>query len=495
MAAAATSNKKKKEPSSSTSGKKKGGGGGRSARGVAHKAGGGAPATRRQATTALQSLAKKCILDPEDETEENSLLVALLSSYKNDGDSKKKRGGGTTDGGSSIYTAGLQKIAQRVIQEYGENPSATQVNLFNLILRSVGGNTVLDPATTDLESMADKDFEKLVIQIAGEMEDLPADHTPLVANTTKLTVAQAEFRKIFEEFWYQLGKTALTYSAPTGEKNGSERFRVELARDLVQRMADLLTLWIPDIRLGLVTAIYQMGRAMLERTVELQTKLATAERQLTVAKRSRQQRKEEALEEQIESWKRTVDDIEAFATDMVVQSVVVKRYRDSCEFIRVATLEALGQFCTIRPDLYATSIYLKYFGWMLSDEVPAVRIAAIKGLLVPLEKEEAVDTEVMERILTKFVGRLTDLSTDVELEVQEAAMALLLQYLRNDFFETVVDDDIWSRINHRVLDDSTTPTVRRDALYFVLDQMEAFDSGTAKTEREAVDQLESLSHW
>ena len=241
-------------------------------------------------------------------------------------------------------------------------------------------------------------------------------------------------------------------------------------------------------------AVYQMSIAMLERTVELQAKLSTAERQLAVAKRNKQERKKESLVKQIESWKRTVDDLQSFVSEMTVSTIIIKRYRDNSEFARVATLEALSQFCVTRPDLYVTNMYLKYFGWMLSDLVPAVRVAAVKGLLVPLENE-SVDPEAMEKVLSKFLSRLTDMTADTDTQVQDSAMALLLKLLRTDYFENVEDDRIWEHINSMALLQEGSPTFRRDALYFVLDQLSSFDSGTAKTEREAVDQLDQLAQW
>lgn len=489
-AAAASSTKKKSPTATSAAKKRKGGGGAKKGSTAA------GPITRAQAVAALKSLEKKYIEYPDDdeteETEENSLVVALFSSYSDGGTGKKKKRGASTDENESFYTAGLQKIAQRVIEEYGENSVATEVNLFNLILRSVGGDrkSLLDPEKSDLEEMTDEEFDELIQTILSDMEDVPADRTPFVANTTKLTTGQSEYRKIFSEFWYRLAQTSLTVEG----SGKSERFRVETTRDLVAHMAELLSLGVPDIRMGILTAVYQMSRAMLERTVELRNKVTTAERQLAVAKRSKQQRKEESLAEQIDSWKRTIDDCEKFVQEMVVSTVIVKRYRDSCEFIRVATLETLTEFCVIRPDLFVTNMYLKYFGWMLSDHDAGVRVASIKGLLVPLEKE-SVDTDAMDKVLGKFLSRLTDMTTDVNQGVQEVAMALLLKLLRCDYFEKVKDDSIWDRINAMALDTDASPTFRRDALYFVLEQIEDFDAGPSKTEREAVDQIAKLSLW
>jgi len=484
----------KKTPASAGK-KKKGTGGGKKTAAASSSSAG--PVNRRQAVAALKTLDKKFVTEPQDETEENSLLVALLRSYNSHGEgggAKKPKRGATaaTEDGESFYTAGIQQIVQGVVEEYGQNSVATEVNLFNLILRSVGGDSdsLLDPETTDLESMTDEDFDGLIQKILKDMTAVPADRTPFLANTTKLTVAQAEYRKIFQEFWYRLVQTALT--SEDGEKK--ERFRVEMARNLVTHMAEMLTLGVPDIRLGILTAVYQMSLAMLERTNELNGKLKTAERQLAVAKRNKQERKKDFLVEQIESWKRTVDDLESYVSDMIVSTVIVKRYRDSCEFARVATLEALTQYCTARPDLFVTNMYLKYFGWMLSDHVAAVRVAAVKGLLIPLEKDN-VDNEAMDKVLSKFLGRLTDMAKDTDPEVQEVAMALLLKLLRNEYFEKVEDDQIWEQINSMALLPGASPTFRRDALYFVLDQLPPFDTGTAKTEREAVDQIDQLALW
>jgi len=107
-----------------------------------------------------------------------------------------------TDEKESIYSAGLKKIAQRVIEEYGENSVATEVNLFNLILRSVGGHrdSLLGPQRDELEEMTTEEFDELIQTGLADMEEVPL--------ATKLTAGQSEFRKIFSEFWYRLAQTS-----------------------------------------------------------------------------------------------------------------------------------------------------------------------------------------------------------------------------------------------------------------------------------------------
>ena len=44
----------------------------------------------------------------------------------------------------------------------------------------------------------------------------------------------------------------------------------------------------------------------------------------------------------------------------------------------------------------------------------------------------------------------------------------------------------WSQINNRAVAADTSPAVRRDALYFVLEQLEAFDEGEEDSDEEDV---------
>ena len=176
-----------------------------------------------------------------------------------------------------------------------------------------------------------------------------------------------------------------------------------------------------------------------------------------------------------------------------VMAVFTKRYKDSIEHIRMVSLKALTKYCRCRPDIFVSSVYLKYFGWMLSDLAGEVRVVALRGLLTPFQ--DKIDTSAMNSVLAKFLGRLIDCILDVDAQVQEVAMALLLILLRKNYLEEIDNDRIWHQINNRALAPDATPKVRRDSLYFVMEQLNTFDAGAPKTEREAVAQLRDLGQW
>lgn len=570
--------------------------------------------TRGSVQNALAALSKK-VLDPE-ETPTTSLVAALLQAYKLDDAGNKNnnnnKGGGrrrrqhqnhrlTGGGKETIYTAQLQSIARRVLQQHDVDPNKAQIDLYNLLFRSVGGSfetnldaetVVLDDLTNDdwanyitavLEQMEERDMKEVLLcadplgaahEAAAESSSNSHQHHPSNPNahtntttTTKTPVGVREYRKIYEEFWYVLGTTALTEvvapsqqrrsslsaggrnnkkkrktvssdddsSAAEGESDDDEpsspaksssRFQVELARNILSRLVEIVAVGQPDIRAAATTAVYRLAVAMLEHTVELRNKLTVAERQLTVAKKHTNKKKSrggsggkaDALKGQVDMWKRVIADLEEMVKGTVI-GVFMRRYRDSNKHIRAGSLSVLSEFTLIRPDMFIAGCYLKYFGWLLSDKDECVREAAILGLLAPFRQASLcmnadddddddsggggnddsgpgrMDISGMKNVIDKFLPRLADCSIDASVRVQEKAMELLLVLSREGYMDTLENDELWQQINLRALAEDTSPTVRRDALLFVMEQLEVFDAGSATTEARILSQINSIAQW
>lgn len=150
---------------------------------------------------------------------------------------------------------------------------------------------------------------------------------------------------------------------------------------------------------------------------------------------------------------------------------------------------------------------------MASDKSPIVRVSALKGMLAPFkykdEKRPAslqIDLQSMLNVCTKFIARIADCSKDSQsLEVQEVAMELMVKLMREGFLDDWDDDDGWDQLNLKALDSKTTPVVRRNALYLILDQLDCFDEGTdAKSavgsvntlsERQQMVRLDAIARW
>lgn len=517
--------------------------------------------SRRGIQSALTALSKK-VLDPS-ETPDKSLLAALLQSCKGSSTSKNSR---TDDEGDTIYTRQLEVIARRVLEDQQNDPNKAQTDLLNLLFRSVGGSieTNLDPNKSNLEDMDNEEWASVVTDLVDEMRHTRPDHILLCADPqgaihaqhvssgkeldTSVAAASSlgvrEFRKIYEEFWYVLGTVALTEGIASKDGDVVESdddstddnrrntmsfttttlFDAEVVRDLILRVTELITVGQPDVRAAATVAALQLGHAVLNRTVELQAKLDVATRQYEAASSGKKDSKKAAsFRQQMDSLKRTKADLEEIVSTNIIPGVFGHRYRDSNLFIREATIKSLSRMTIQRPDLFLTDKYLKYFGWMISDSAACVRVASLEGLHAPFvafekkgkSRKNPIDLKQMENVFGKFLPKIADCVIDANLVVQEKAMSLLLAMLHNGFLDDVDDDNLWSQINSRVLSPQATPSVRRDALYFVMDQLEAFDEDAAEeeksgqkrrrskdkaslaesSERMMVQRIDALAHW
>jgi cohesin complex subunit SA-1/2 len=492
--------------------------------GTPRRASSGAATSRKSAQTALSTLAKK-VLDPTED-KETSLFAALLNCLADQGDKKKtKRANVEKD---TLYSAQLGNIARQLVEQHESDPNKAQIDLLNLIFRSIGGSmeVLLSASTTDLENLSNEEWEDTFTNLTSAMQLTPNDQILLRADPlgSHATVGIREYRKMYREFWYILGGVILSNNSGTAPKNDDDsddeeeeeepealatsRFQIETSREVLLRVVEISGVGQPDIRAAACIAIYQLSTAMLERTLELKAKLQVANRQLAVAKRNKSTVKAKALKDQVSSWKRTIAELEAMVNDHVMNdSVFNRKYRDGNEHIRADSLEALSRFTTLRPDLYLNSKYLKYFGWMLSDKQAIVRRQAVSGLLTPFQQKAPrslanrasspkIDLKsAMNAVFERFMKRLTDTVLDVDNVVQEKAMALLLCLLKEGFLDELEDNSIWDQINTRALATNTTMTARRDALYFVMEQLDAFDSGATKNESVMVERIDGLSKW
>jgi len=297
----------------------------------------------------------------------------------------------------------------------------------------------------------------------------------------------------------------------------SNRFQLEKVRDLILRMTELVSVGQPDLRAAGTLAVLQLARACVERTVELEQKIRVASRQLRAATKAGSIRKQQALQHHLDNWKRHKAELEEIVEGSVFQGVFIHRYRDTNDRIRRDCLRALSAISLIRPDIFLVDTYLKYFGWMASDKAACVRISALEGLLAPFRAagwalEDAprvstglspfpIDVQAMHNVTLKFLSRVVDCTDDAEsLRVQELSIELVLSMMREEMLDDWDDDVGWDKINLKALDSLSSNRVRRDALYFVMDQLDAFDTDGGKGaasigEKKQLDQLVAIAKW
>lgn len=470
---------------------------------------------KRALVGALQALSKRALEPTEDPS--NSILAALLAAAKpipgieSVMPKPSPQPNGFVSHKASVYTPQLEGIA-RALKDL--EPTVLHVRLLNLLFRSVGGSQATNlPETTDFDDLDDDQWDTLVTTIVQNMQE--SDLDLLTANPVDKLGAR-EYKKIYKEFWYRLGGVLLSHVPVSGGADlglsatpsfWSSRFQVESMRDLLDRVTELVLVGQPDLRAGATTAVWELAVACLERTVELGNKLAVAQRQYAASKK--QPTKAQALKQNMDSWKRHKAELEALVEESVIQGVFIRRYRDSNPYIRCESLETLSRLTLLRPDVFLKDKYLKYLGWMASDKAAPVRLAALQGLLAPFKHPSTngddphkIDLQAMQNVCGKFLPRIAECTMDSQdLAIQEVAMELIVKLTNEGFLDDWDDDEGWDQLNLKALDSQTTPLVRKNALYLILDQLDCFDEGdtdtksTALGDRQQVIRIDSLARW
>ena len=471
---------------------------------------GGGTKGSRAAQTALTKMAKSVL--GGDETPENSLLAALVASSKPIDGIESINPRDTLHRSVSVYTPQLEGIARRILQDQESNGTdSMHIQLLNLMFRSVGGSvdTIFKPGT-DLDELMDDEWNDLMTEVVEVMQQ---GEDPLLTASAPTTLGAQAYRQIYTEFWYRLGNAVLNHNSQDSTEFSSNQFQVEMMKDLISRLSELVMVGQPDLRAASTMAIWQLSMSCMERTVELEQKLQVGSRQSKASKT--QSKKLQAVKHSMDAWKRNKAELDNLVETSTLQGVFIHRYRDSNPQIRVDSLNMIARLTIVRPDLFLKDKYLKYLGWMVSDKSSDVRVAALKGLLAPFReiakkkpigpKSLAIDVHYMQNVCRKFLNRFVDCTEDSQSNVvQELAMELLLAMLQNEFLDDWDDDNGWDQINLKAIDPSTTPKTRKDALYFVLDQIPSFDtaeddnrssmSGLVNDKRQ-VERLEGIASW
>ncbi len=298
-------------------------------------------------------------------------------------------------------------------------------------------------------------------------------------------------------------KKKSTYSTST------TRFDSEIIVGILSLINEFVSAGQPDVRAAATTAAIFLLHAIVDKSAYVQERLEVTKRQYDAATKSRSGTgaKVESLKHQIDSLERTLNDLEHIVETSFINAIFMHRYRDSNMYIRSSCLHALGRMTIVRPDFFLKDKYCKYFGWMMSDKAECVRVAALSGLYCPFQFKDSqennkladnIDLMLMERVVTKFLPRIVDCVIDIHESVQEVAMKMMLSLMRNGFLEEIEDkaedeedqmtDEMWDQVNLMALEIETSPAVRRDALYFIMEQLEDFDDGDDDGDMEDIDE-------
>lgn len=118
----------------------------------------------------------------------------------------------------------------------------------------------------------------------------------------------------------------------------------------------------------------------------------------------------------------------------ILNTTFIHRFKDIDYQIRVEAMGALGEWMDTYPELFFKVTYLKYLGWVLSDENASVRSQVIKTLIKLLKKNIIVTG--LRQFFERFKTRVIEIAFhDVDHHVRTSAINLLIEINKVGFLE------------------------------------------------------------
>uniref|UniRef100_D8Q7N8 SCD domain-containing protein n=1 Tax=Schizophyllum commune (strain H4-8 / FGSC 9210) TaxID=578458 RepID=D8Q7N8_SCHCM len=309
--------------------------------------------------------------------------------------------------------AALQSTAEDFLESLNSSPGHAQAELVNLILRCCGCN---DSVNED-EAV---DYDGVVDALDNFTEALKQDNSPTYPLTSKLPIFK-KFRKSLSEF--------------------IER--------LIVSAADLGSLYTSDLMPTLQTWVVPMSSSQIRSfrhtatvlAMEAETALcavaAKVEKEAEVIGRQREGEKkrkaasaakgkgarEKELESKLQEVRSRRNKLAEYLKEFV-DGVFVHRYRDLDPTIRAECIHALGVWFKKHPSTFLDTSYLRYVGWVLSDNNHHVRLEAVRSLQHVYAATSYLTS--LNHFTERFKPRLIEMATsDIEVSVRIAVIQVL----------------------------------------------------------------------
>ena len=143
------------------------------------------------------------------------------------------------------------------------------------------------------------------------------------------------------------------------------------------------------------------------------------------------------VENNLEAYKKQKRSVDAYITDFF-STLFVHRYRDTAPEIRSKCVNYLGDWMEEYPEMFFESTYLRYLGWLLTDQDSSIRSEVFKVLIKLYKKRSTVTA--LRQFTSYFKHKLIEI---VIYETDFTARSNCLQLL-NEIIEKgyLNDDDI-----------------------------------------------------
>ena len=136
------------------------------------------------------------------------------------------------------------------------------------------------------------------------------------------------------------------------------------------------------------------------------------------------------------------------------------RYRDTDWAIRMECVHALGNWFQKYPSHFLDATYLRYIGWVFSDENMHVRLEAVRALEDAYEQGDYISS--LQSFTSRFKTRIIQMATS---DVDASVRVSVIQVLRSIDRHGLLEDDQRGKLCLLIFDED--PRIRKGVSGFV----------------------------
>ncbi|XDT20883.1 Stromalin conservative (SCD) domain profile [Nakaseomyces glabratus] len=326
----------------------------------------------------------------------------------------------------------VEDVLREYMETYKENRDEFLQTFINLLLNCCGAVTQVEKHDIrNNESSADTITE---VQLAFQRQKIHEFHLVLSKDFKKKAKYPALYQNI-EEFMSKFLEIAddmqLLYTeVPFGDDDSGEF--TPLVTDLFTWISAFSVSKIRCFRYIATFILYCFEDYLTNYTVELERDyLSRLTKQLSMEQKKKRQNKSTITKisnsiEELTSKKRQTD----ILIDNISKIAFIHRFKDVDDSIRKMSVEHLTTWIINNPEKFLKVSYLKYYGWLMSDDSSVVRSQVLRSLplIISGHNGHVTDNAAIRQFYERFKDILLEIAMkDIDMEVRLLAVQVLAE--------------------------------------------------------------------
>ena len=301
-------------------------------------------------------------------------------------------------------------MAQRWLEDYDKDNTTGLCELVNFVLKCTGCDLKVDNHDIDDPDNAPNKLTDL----QEEYQSQNITDYPLIQKSKGSSFSRRQLESFFHDLIDTLHKSGTLYNDLPLYAN-IENWIVPLTSSPIRPFRHTSTV----ITLALISAFCEVMKD-IDRNIGMTTR----------AKQQEEKGKKKA-KDKIASYQAKITELEGHKEEVdkwiheLFDSTFVHKYRDIDPRIRADCAVALGSWIEICPDIFFDGQFLRYLGWLLSDQNHTVRHQVLAQFLRLYNKDDP-DVGRLRAFTQRFRDRMVEIATrDSEVNIRVMAVDLL----------------------------------------------------------------------